>query len=56
MSYPLALPPVSAFTKSRTWAAKYATAIGAWYPTWAPGDTRGMTVKSVKMWQQGTCS
>lgn len=26
-----------------------------WYPTWANGSSRGMTVKSVKMWQQGAC-
>lgn len=26
-----------------------------WLPTWAPGDQRGMTVRSVKMWQQGPC-
>jgi hypothetical protein len=26
-----------------------------WLPTWGPGDGRGMTVKSVKMWQQGAC-
>ncbi|RDA85495.1 hypothetical protein CP532_0027 [Ophiocordyceps camponoti-leonardi (nom. inval.)] len=26
-----------------------------WLPTWAAGDERGMTVRSVKMWQQGTC-
>ena len=27
-----------------------------WLATWGPGDARGMTVKSVKMWQQGACS
>ena len=26
-----------------------------WLPTWGEGDTRGMTVKSVKMWQLGAC-
>jgi hypothetical protein len=26
-----------------------------WSPTWGPGDERGMTVKSVKMWQEGKC-
>lgn len=26
-----------------------------WLPTWGEGDERGMTVKSVKMWQQGAC-
>lgn len=28
---------------------------GAWYPTWGEGDTRGLTVKNVKMWRQGAC-
>jgi hypothetical protein len=27
----------------------------AWLPTWGKGDSRGMTVKSVKMWQEGAC-
>ncbi|KYK58724.1 gram-negative bacteria-binding protein 1 precursor [Drechmeria coniospora] len=26
-----------------------------WLPTWGEGDTRGMTVRSVRMWQQGEC-
>ena len=26
-----------------------------WLPTWGEGDKRGMTVKSVRMWQQGSC-
>jgi len=26
-----------------------------WLPTWGEGDKRGMTIKSVKMWQQGKC-
>lgn len=26
-----------------------------WLPTWGKGDARGMTVKSVKMWQAGAC-
>jgi hypothetical protein len=26
-----------------------------WLPTWGQGEDRGMTVKSVKMWQQGKC-
>jgi len=30
-------------------------AVNKWLPTWGKGDARGMTVKSVKMWQQGTC-
>jgi hypothetical protein len=28
---------------------------GQWLDTWGEGDTRGMTVKSVKMWKEGTC-
>ncbi|KAF2433686.1 glycosyl hydrolase [Tothia fuscella] len=27
----------------------------SWLPTWGEGDTRGMTVKSVKMWEEGAC-
>jgi len=26
-----------------------------WLPTWGEGTERGMTVKSVKMWQAGKC-
>jgi hypothetical protein len=26
-----------------------------WLPTWGEGDERGMTVSSVKMWQEGKC-
>ncbi|ATY61835.1 Concanavalin A-like lectin subgroup [Cordyceps militaris] len=26
-----------------------------WLPTWGQGDERGMTVRSVKMWQLGAC-
>lgn len=26
-----------------------------WLPTWGEGDQRGMTVRSVRMWQQGAC-
>lgn len=26
-----------------------------WLPTWGEGDKKGMTIKSVKMWQQGKC-
>jgi len=26
-----------------------------WLKTWGAGDKRGMTVQSVKMWQQGAC-
>ena len=28
---------------------------GTWLPTWGKDEDRGMTVKSVKMWQQGEC-
>ncbi|KAF2430581.1 putative gram-negative bacteria binding protein [Tothia fuscella] len=30
--------------------------VDTWLPTWGEGDKRGMTVRSVKMWQQGACS
>jgi hypothetical protein len=33
------------------WRAK-----DSWYPTWGAGDAKGMTVKNVKMWQQGACT
>ncbi|EPS39538.1 hypothetical protein H072_6643 [Dactylellina haptotyla CBS 200.50] len=26
-----------------------------WYPTWGPEETRGMTVRRVRMWQEGKC-
>ncbi|KAL1296819.1 hypothetical protein AAFC00_004445 [Neodothiora populina] len=26
-----------------------------WYPTWGKGSSKGMTVKSVKMWELGKC-
>ncbi|KAF2761336.1 glycosyl hydrolase [Pseudovirgaria hyperparasitica] len=29
--------------------------IDQWLPTWGEGNARGMTVKSVKMWQEGAC-
>jgi hypothetical protein len=31
------------------------TAKDEWLPTWGEGPERGMTVKSVKMWQAGKC-
>jgi hypothetical protein len=31
------------------------TAKDEWLPTWGEGVERGMTVKSVKMWQAGKC-
>ncbi|KIV81625.1 hypothetical protein PV11_03796 [Exophiala sideris] len=36
-------------------ASDFYAARDEWEPTWAPGNERGMTVKSVKMWQQGKC-
>jgi len=27
-----------------------------WEPSWGTGNERGLTVKNVKMWQQGKCS
>ena len=35
--------------------ANSATAKDDWLPTWGEGTERGMTVKSVKMWQAGKC-
>jgi beta-glucanase (GH16 family) len=31
------------------------TAKDTWLPTWGEGNERGMTVKSVKMWEHGKC-
>jgi beta-glucanase (GH16 family) len=31
------------------------SAADKWLPTWGEGDTHGMTVKSVRMWQEGKC-
>jgi hypothetical protein len=28
---------------------------GTWLRTWGDGEDRGMTVKSVKIWQEGKC-
>jgi hypothetical protein len=33
----------------------FTTAKDEWLPTWGEGTERGMTVKSVKMWQAGKC-
>ena len=27
-----------------------------WLPTWGQGEESGMTIKQVKMWQQGKCA
>jgi len=47
---------------SKPWGDSSHTAMGdfwkandTWLPTWGAGDERGMTVRSVQMWQQGAC-
>jgi len=30
-------------------------AANEWLPTWGKDEERGMTVRSVRMWQQGAC-
>lgn len=40
-------------SKNAQWA--FWDAARQWLPTWGEGDQRGMTVRSVKMWQQGAC-
>ncbi|ORY16517.1 glycosyl hydrolase [Clohesyomyces aquaticus] len=35
--------------------ADFAKAQDEWLPTWGEGNSRGMTVKSVKMWREGLC-
>ena len=41
---------------SPTAAEQFLNAQSAWEPTWGEGDTRGMTVKSVKLFSRTTCS
>jgi len=41
--------------KSVSPARDFWLANGTWLPTWGEGEDRGMTVKSVKMWQEGKC-
>ncbi len=31
------------------------SAVDKWFPTWGDGDSKGMTVRSVKMWTRGEC-
>ncbi|CAI6331820.1 unnamed protein product [Periconia digitata] len=38
-----------------TAARDFIKAKDQWLPTWGEGNDRGMTVKSVKMWQEGKC-
>ncbi|PMD29750.1 glycoside hydrolase family 16 protein [Hyaloscypha variabilis F] len=38
-----------------TSALDFWNAANAWLPTWADTTDRGMIVKSVKMWQEGSC-
>lgn len=33
-------------------ATSFYEKVDEWYPTWGPGNDRGMTIKSVKMWQE----
>jgi hypothetical protein len=41
--------------KSHDGITNSATAKDDWLPSWGEGTERGMTVKSVKMWQAGKC-
>jgi hypothetical protein len=41
--------------KSPTAAQQFMNAQGAWESTWGEGDTRGMTVKSVKLFSRNIC-
>jgi hypothetical protein len=41
--------------QSETGPKQFWDAQGSWLPTWGEGSTRGMTVKSVKMWKEGAC-
>ncbi|KAH8697859.1 putative gram-negative bacteria binding protein [Talaromyces proteolyticus] len=45
------------WTDAGNGAADFYSGINQWYPTWSNGTgvSHGMTVKSVKMWQQGAC-
>ncbi|PVH99984.1 glycoside hydrolase family 16 protein [Periconia macrospinosa] len=38
-----------------TAARDFIKAKDQWLPTWGEGNDRGMTIKSVKMWQEGRC-
>lgn len=42
--------------KSATAPEQFLNAQPAWAATWGEGDTRGMTVKSVKMFNPGACN
>jgi hypothetical protein len=41
--------------QSDTAPRQFWEAQNTWLPTWGAGDTKGMTVKSVKMWKEGVC-
>ncbi|KAF8850957.1 concanavalin A-like lectin/glucanase [Acephala macrosclerotiorum] len=41
--------------KSLSAPREFWNASGIWYPTWGNGSTRGLNVKSAKMWSQGAC-
>ncbi|KAM5497480.1 hypothetical protein McanMca71_007343 [Microsporum canis] len=36
-------------------ASDFYSSLDKFYPTWPKDNSRGMTIKSVKMWQQGAC-
>ncbi len=42
--------------KSNTAARDFWSAVDKWFPTWGTAEDHSMTVKSVKMWQEGTCA
>lgn len=37
-------------------AGSFWASVDEWLPTWGEGPDRGMTVRSVKMWQEGACA
>ncbi|KAF9890519.1 hypothetical protein FE257_005924 [Aspergillus nanangensis] len=41
--------------KGKTPMRDFWLANGTWVPSWGDAESRGMIVKSVKMWQQGAC-
>ncbi|KAA8646656.1 uncharacterized protein ATNIH1004_005331 [Aspergillus tanneri] len=43
------------WTDSGNSALDFYEALPTWYPTWPNSSSRGMTVQSVRMWQEGAC-
>jgi hypothetical protein len=41
--------------QSLTAPREFWSAADQWLPTWGEGNTRGLTVQSVRMWKQGAC-